>query len=82
MNDNPSRASLYQYIATELCLARGRHVCGNTSPPPCNLERAEQIMERVDRYAVMPIVAELAADLDHAERENRRLRAENDRLKR
>lgn len=32
--------------------------------------------------AVMPIVAELAADLDHAERHNRRLQTEIDRLKR
>ena len=32
--------------------------------------------------AVMPIVNELAADLDHAERENRRLTAENAKLKR
>ena len=31
--------------------------------------------------AVMPIVGELAADLDHAERENRRLQAEVHRLK-
>ena len=32
--------------------------------------------------AVMPIVNELAADLDHAERENRRLTAELSKLKR
>lgn len=31
--------------------------------------------------AVMPIVVELAADLDSAERDNRRLAAENKRLK-
>lgn len=80
MND-PNRTSLYQHIATELCDARGRHVCGNTSPPPCNLERAKQIMERVDRYASKR-ADELAADLDHAERENRRLTADLAKLKR
>lgn len=48
-------------------------------------DAAERIARRTaqrDADAVMPIVNELAADLDHAERENRRLTAENAKLKR
>ena len=48
-------------------------------------DAAERIARRTaqrDADAVMPIVNDLAADLDHAERENRRLTAENAKLKR
>ena len=43
-------------------------------------EAKQRATQRAD--AVMPIVNELAADLDHAERENRRLTAELAKLKR
>ena len=43
-------------------------------------EAKQRANQRADK--VMPIVADLAADLDHAERENRRLRADLAKLKR
>ena len=43
-------------------------------------EAKQRANQRADK--VMPIVEELAADLDHAERENRRLAAELGRAKR
>ena len=43
---------------------------------------ADQVSTSDTIDAVMPIVNELAADLDHAERENRRLTAELANLKR
>jgi hypothetical protein len=77
--DDPRRRSLFELIATELHSARGQHVCTNAYPPTCNVDIAEQIMARVDRYAD-DIANPLRADLDNAERDNRRLADEVKRL--
>lgn len=77
---DPRRRSLFELIATELHSTRGQHVCTNAYPPTCNVDIAEQIMARVDRYAD-DLVNPLRADLDHAERHARRLQQQIDRAR-
>lgn len=45
----PEFRSLHLYLAMELHVARGRHVCTNSMPPSCGLDVADELMTKVAR---------------------------------